>query len=606
MRRVQSFGAFTVLLGVLLSLATTNIVQASDEIKISVRLDPPIVGVGEITELIIEASGDSLNGVSLDPSFQLVNLEVAGGPGQRRNLSWVNGQITQTSGLSWSLRATAEGEGRVTDIVVKAGDKELSFPDKTLQITQEPQRPQRRRDPMSSFFDDFFRPAQRPVAPLERPDVRIVAEISKTQPYVGEQIVYTIYLLTESLPAGQGRAMVRSASARRDPSFEGFWAQEVELPEQTEPGSAKFGGKTYFKQAILRRALFAYNPGVQEIEATSLDLQTVFVQASRYGDYASQPVIVPTQSQVIELDVRPLPPAPPGFSGAVGDFRLESSLTPDHIESDEAATLALSISGNGQVNGIEDPRWDPPTGLKVFPPQGHSSSAVRRGQITTRRSWDFTLVPEATGTFDLPPIDFIYFDPKDATYQTLSSDPRQLTIVADSAPTATPPPPLVAQTPPTVQGENGTPLEVPEGAEPATVSFPRGLLLYGLGGLVGLLLLAGLVLVIRRRPRPAHKRLLGELRTACANPHPRSAAIAAEEAWRSFLRERWQLPTGQPCSQWPQTLERVGVAPDLAESIVRLMDDLHYLRYGPQLAASESVQKEFWLRSKRLLRQLPR
>ncbi|MBZ0111643.1 MAG: BatD family protein, partial [Thermoanaerobaculia bacterium] len=557
MRRVRSRGALPVLLGGLITLATAAAIQASDEVKISVRLDPPIVGVGEITELIIEASGDSLNGVTLDPSFHLENLEVAGGPGQRRNLSWVNGQITQTSGLSWSLRATAEGEGRVTDIVVKAGEKELSFPDKTLQITQEPQRPQRRRDPMSSFFDDFFRPAQRPVAPMERPDVRIVAEISETQPYVGEQIVYTIYLLTESLPIGQGRAIVRSASGRRDPSFEGFWAQEVELPEQSEPGSAKLGGKTYFKQAILRRALFAYNPGPQQIEATSLDLQTVFVQASRYGEYASQPVIVSTKSQVIELDVRPLPPAPPGFSGAVGDFRLESSLAPDHIESDEAATLALTISGNGQVNGIEDPRWNPPTGLKVFPPQGKSSSSVRRGQITTRRSWDFTLVPEATGTFDLPAIDFVYFDPKDATYQTLSSDPRQLTIVADSAPDSTPPPPLMAAMPPALDGEGKTPSENPmellKETGSAATSFPGGLLRSGLAGLAGLLLLGGLFVVIRRRPRPAHKRLLGELRVACANPHPRSAASAAEEAWRSFLRERWQLPTGQPCSQWPHT-----------------------------------------------------
>ena len=31
---------------------------------------------------------------------------------------------------------------------------------------------------------------------------------------------------------------------------------------------------------------------------------------------------------------------------------------------------------------------------------------------------------------------------------------------------------------------------------------------------------------------------------------------------------------------------------------------LHYLRYGPQLAVTESVQKEFWSRSRRLLRKL--
>ncbi|HVS03427.1 MAG TPA: hypothetical protein VMT16_11710, partial [Thermoanaerobaculia bacterium] len=100
----------------------------------------------------------------------------------------------------------------------------------------------------------------------------------------------------------------------------------------------------------------------------------------------------------------------------------------------------------------------------------------------------------------------------------------------------------------------------------------------------------------------ARRRLLGRLRHAVAAGPPRQAAADVETAWRDFLGERWGIPPGVPSTQWGEQLRRRGVTAPAAEELVRLMDDVHYLRYAPQLAATECIQGELWERCRRLAR----
>lgn len=582
----------------------------ADDGKINVQLAPSPVGVGELTELIIEASGEDLLSVPLEPSFELNNLEVAGGPSRRQNMSWNNGQVTRTSGLSWYLRALAEGEGRVTDITVRAGDRELSFPDEVVRITAEPQQRNRagRGDSFGGLLDDFFRPRRPPPGPAVRPDIRLEAEISNRTPYAGEQILYTLYLLVESRP--DGRAQFESIYPRQIPSFEGFWSQEIELPSDVPPDSVTRGEKTYWRQPTLRRALFPYNPGAQTIEPAELDLRTVFVQMTRFGPASRSRADVPVKSGTVHLDVKALPPAPQDFSGAVGQFRLQAALAPEVIESDEAATLSLSLQGSGQIQGIADPLVSPPVGLRVFPPQSRSSSRVRRNRVTNERSWEYTLVPEVAGDFEVPTVSFVYFDPAKGSYETLASPTSPLLVKPDSTAALLPATAASSESPPSAAESQAVASDVTEagsevlgaaGLRPPTERNITLLVVVATLGLVGVL-----AIWFQRRGQPGAKRqLLQRLKRACTDSSPRAAAAAAEDAWRDFLRDRFEVPVSQPCSQWPRSLSDAGVQPTLAEDLVQLMDDLHYLRYAPQLATCDTVQEEFWQRSRQLIRRLP-
>jgi hypothetical protein len=119
-----------------------------------------------------------------------------------------------------------------------------------------------------------------------------------------------------------------------------------------------------------------------------------------------------------------------------------------------------------------------------------------------------------------------------------------------------------------------------------------------------------LLLVARSWPRSggghrvARRAAESRLKAAAQEERPRQAAAQIEDAWRDFLSARYDLPSGTPSPQWPGELARRGVEGSAAERLARLADDLHYLRYAPQLASAESLRGEVIERSRRLLREL--
>ncbi|HYN21832.1 MAG TPA: hypothetical protein VE078_12795, partial [Thermoanaerobaculia bacterium] len=104
--------------------------------------------------------------------------------------------------------------------------------------------------------------------------------------------------------------------------------------------------------------------------------------------------------------------------------------------------------------------------------------------------------------------------------------------------------------------------------------------------------------------REARHRLERGLREAQAEVRPRQAAARIEEAWREFLAERWEVPPGTPSTRWSDLLEARGADPAAAGELVQLADDLHYLRYAPQLSSCEPLRGEVVTRCRKLLRRL--
>jgi hypothetical protein len=104
--------------------------------------------------------------------------------------------------------------------------------------------------------------------------------------------------------------------------------------------------------------------------------------------------------------------------------------------------------------------------------------------------------------------------------------------------------------------------------------------------------------------REARHRLEHGLKEAEQEGRPRRAAARIEEAWRDFLAERWEIPPGTPSTRWANFLTARNADPDAARELVGLADDLHYLRYAPQLSTCDSMIGEVLDRCRRLLRKL--
>lgn len=211
----------------------------------------------------------------------------------------------------------------------------------------------------------------------------------------------------------------------------------VEEWSKFEPTETTVNGEARLHITSRTRA-YAKAPGPLTLNAAN---QLVNLQSGSIGfglfqtPRIEQLSVVSNQPSVM---VRPLPPAPPGFSGAVGQFKLTSKIIPTAATVGEPITWTLELSGAGnwpEIAGLS--QREVSKDFNVVQPQAKRTPAEGK-LFDTTLSEDVVLVPTRAGSYTLAPVSFTYFDPSSGSYKTISS-PRTTVTVAPVAAATTPP-----------------------------------------------------------------------------------------------------------------------------------------------------------------------
>lgn len=580
-------------------------VRAEDEVKVTATLEPAVVGIDEVATLILETRTDSLSGVGFRPDFELENLEIVGGPYRSEDVRLSNGKVSHSFRMTWRLRPLNTGRARVHSLVLNLPDQTFEMRDREITVQEEPtgrqteERTTTVEDPFERLFGGF-----RQRRPVREPGVFLRAEITPQRPYVGQQVLYTVYLYT--------RDDISSMAPRELPKFRGFWVRDIPLPQHSNPDMVEVDGLRYARVPLLQRALFPLRSGSSVIEPTEVDLVARVFEQRFFGPPISHPQQVRLTTSALTVHVQPLPAtAPPGFSGTVGQYDLKARLEPAELRLGDAATLTVTLSGRGNLQAAAEPRIEPASGLTVYPPQQQSDDRVVGTTIHGERTWSYVVVPDRAGRYELSVPEVPYFDPQSQQYKVASA------------------PALAVQALPRFPaGASGTPH--PVRTAPAASSLASLTALTGNRWLPWLFLLPwaiALAVTFARRARAGRSGSFGELapalptgsapfhraegdamerrlREAAAESRPRQAAACLENAWRELLAERWDIPLGTPAARWGRMLAERGADPAASEELLRLAEDLHYLRFAPQLSETGSLVTEAIDRSRRLLRRL--
>jgi hypothetical protein len=570
--------------------------------RAALQLDPD-GNVGLDERVMLRLKLDDLGGGRPRPEFQLDNLQILAGPSQSTSLTIVNGVPSTSLTLTWSLQPLALGKARVHSGRVQLGDQTLELPDLEVEIVREtpPERRRQaaRRDPFDVFRNDPFdrrspfdellgrrRPGRQPRQ--QAPRVFLQAEASPHKPWVGEQVLYTLYLYTD--------VDVRSINPEEMPDFKGFWSRSIPQPERIQPELVAHEGQNIYRFVLLQRALFPRRAGTFELPEVEATMDALVRDDDPFGSLLPRARQISRTSNPVSVEVRELPAPPEGFQGVVGQISLEADLAPRQLEVGDAATLTVTLSGRGHLQGIAAPELGELPGIQVVPPQQQSDEALRGTSVTGSRSWSYVLVPQRPGDWQLPPIVVPYFDPRRERYDSA--------VVADLG--------LTVRGTTSLEQSTGQTVElhpIRSGALPIVAGsrLDGASLRPWLFGLPWAL--AALVLGVRRfsggnRFSQARKRLLERLEAAAAEERPRQAAALLEDAWREFLEFRWGIPPGTASTQWGGLLEANAVEAGNADGLVKLADDIHYLRYAPKLSTTTDLRKELVERSRKLVRSL--
>jgi hypothetical protein len=260
-----------------------------------------------------------------------------------------------------------------------------------------------------------------PVIPRGDSDLFLRASLDRDDVFVGEQTTLSLYIYS--------RVDLSSVDAVTMPKLEGFWSEDVESPTQLSGEQRIVNGIPYRAYLLRRRALFPVKAGTLTITPAEADITTGFLFAGHR---------VHRVSNGLKVKVKPLPPgAPPGIANAnVGQWQLTMDVAPTSVELGQPITVKVILEGTGNVKNVTPPKLTAPAALKVYDPTTTDKLTPNKNKIQGRRVMEYLVMPQRTGTFTLPALEFPYFDPRRREYDRSRTDPVTITVEAGAGGTA--------------------------------------------------------------------------------------------------------------------------------------------------------------------------
>jgi hypothetical protein len=271
-------------------------------------------------------------------------------------------------------------------------------------------------DPFRNAPDPFEDAEEdRPIIPRGDSDLFLRSSLDRDDVYVGEQVTLSLYIYS--------RVDLSSVDSVTMPKLEGFWTEEVESPTQLSGEQKVVDGIPYRAYLLRRRALFPVKPGTMSITPAEADITTGFLFAGHR---------VHRVSNALKVKVRPLPPnGPPGMSNAnVGTWRLSMDVSQTRVELGQPVTVKVILEGVGNVKNVTPPKLTGPAALKIYDPTTTDKVAPQRNRVQGQRVLEYLVMPQRTGTFTLPALEFPYFDPRARSYEVARTDPVTITVEA--------------------------------------------------------------------------------------------------------------------------------------------------------------------------------
>lgn len=221
------------------------------------------------------------------------------------------------------------------------------------------------------------------------------------------------------------------------PQLDGFHTQEIEQPQQRSFTMERVGNKNYGTVVWRQYVVFPQKSG--KLTIPSVDYEADVVVQDRNidpfdaffgGGSLMQRVKKIVKAPAVEIQVDPLPAKPANFSGAVGKgFTISGKLVPEQIDANDATTLTLTVSGTGNMKLISCPTIEWPKDFEQYDPKTTDTSTKLTTNGTSGKVvYECVAVPHHGGKYEIPPVEFCYFDTDSRQYKTIKTQSFELGV----------------------------------------------------------------------------------------------------------------------------------------------------------------------------------
>jgi hypothetical protein len=377
------------------------------------------VAVGEQFQIAFTLNGPGNNLVYSN----LKDFNIHMGPNQSQSMSIVNGNMSQSTTISFVISAKKEGKITIGPAsVIANGNQKLETAPIVIEVTKGNTQAAQGSNPSES-------PNQF-ASEISNEDLFVRTFLSKTKCYIGEQITVTQKVYS--------RVDLRGFQNIKFPPYNGFWSQQEEGNKQINLQQEVVNGITYYVAEYNKVYLFPQRSGSISIEPVELECivrratqrqpRNIFEQFFGAGGY--EDVAIKVKSKAVKVEVKELPAEgkPEGFTGAVGNFSYKTELSKEQVKANDAVNIKLTVTGKGNIALLEAPKAELPERFETYDPK-INETVKTNGGVSGNKTFDYLVIPREKGEFIINGLNFSFFDPEKKEYVKLPSPDMKLTVL---------------------------------------------------------------------------------------------------------------------------------------------------------------------------------
>ena len=567
---------------VILVLLIANSLLA--QVKFEANVSKNTLGLNERVRIEFSMNDDGDNFVP--PNFEACGFRVVGGPSQSISQSWINGRSSFQKSYTYVLLPLKKGNLVIRQAIIEINGQQYKTLPVKINVTDAIKQPNDPNESASVRADN---------------NLYLVADISKTNPYVNEPIT-VVYKLYFSYNIG-----ITNWRELNKPKYNDFWSQNIDIKNLVAE-EGMFKGERYRYVVLRKTVLYPQKAGKLEIEPLSLDIDCQVPRGR--PNFFGQVQVVEDSKRVSAggkvIAVKPLPEAgkPKDFSGAVGKFNFKVTPSRTGLKFGESLNLNVSVTGTGNLKLFGLPKPEVPSTLEMYDPEHSENVTTPLTGMTGSIADKYTIIPQSKGNFPIKPMHFTYFDLSSGTYKTITSPSIMLNVL--DGPGLSNAAPIVAGTSkvPTTSNKAFAYIKQKTNLKPVvSKDFLGSGLFYSLMilpflGIPALILFrkrkeaddADIIGNKKKKSNALAKKYLSEAQKQINNKEP--FYIALEKAMHNFLKAKLSMETSDMSKdKIKEILLSRSVHAETVSDFINLTENCDFARYAP--STSVTIQQDY-------------
>jgi tetratricopeptide (TPR) repeat protein len=385
---------------------------------------PAQVAVGEQFRLSYTVNTDDAKGFRAGDIPDAFDVLMGPSTSTQSSFQMVNGHTSSSSSITYTyiLSAKKNGSFTIPAAHVTAGGKTITSNELHIKVSGQAQQGGQQGGHQQSSTGEIRNAG----SSISGSDLFIKVTASKQ--HVREQepilLTYKVYTLVGLTQLNGKMADLKS-----------FYSREVPLPQEKQFHIENLNGKPYRTVTWQQYVVFPQTTG--KLEIPSITYEGIVVQQNRNVDpfeafFNGGSGYVEVKKQIkapgITIQVDPLPQRPAGFSGGVGRYSISAQLDKDEVKANDPVKLRVVVTGVGNMKLLKQPEVKFPKDFDHYDAKVTDKTQLTTSGLEGSITYDFLAVPRHQGDYEIPAIEYTYFDTQANAYKTVKTEPFKLHV----------------------------------------------------------------------------------------------------------------------------------------------------------------------------------